>query len=377
MIEKGKISALQMSILMYPTIIATAILLVPSITMVHAGRDMWLSPIWASFSGVMAVFLAVQLNKIYPKETIIEYIVHIIGRIPGKGIGLLYLCFYLHVNGIIIREYGEFVVGTFLPYTPMYVVTGSIVLVCSFAVRGGLEVLGRTSQIFIPVVIVLFGLIVILLIPDLDPKKMLPLFEHGLVPSLKGSVILHSWFSEFILIAFMLPYLSDRKKGLKWGVWSVVAISLTMVITNLASLFLFGDSLVKLTYPVMVAARYISVAEFLSHVESIIMAIWVAGTFVKISVFYYVLVIGTAQWLKLSNYRPIVLPLGFMLALFSIWSAGSLQELGHFLSTSAPFYLLSVQILVPSVLLIIAYTQKKVRQKNKKEPSSKDKGARQ
>jgi spore germination protein KB len=370
MIEKGKISALQMAVMMYPTILATAILLVPSITMVLAKRDMWLSPVWASVSGVLAVVLAVQLNKIYPNETIIEYLVHIIGRIPGKMMGLLYLCFYLHINGIIIREYGEFVVGTFLPYTPMYVVTGSIVLVCSFAVRGGLEVLGRASQIFIPVVIVLFGLIVILLIPDLDPTKMLPFFEHGIVPSLKGSVVLHSWFSEFILIAFMLPYLSDRKKGLKWGLWSVFAVSVTMIITNLAALFLFGDSLTKLTYPVMVAARYISVAEFLSHVESIIMAIWVAGTFIKISVFYYVIVIGTAQWLRLSNYRPVVLPLGLILIVFAIWSAGSLQELGHFLSTTAPFYLLSVQIIIPLILLVIAYIKNKLQQKNKLDPSS-------
>ncbi len=51
MIEKGKISAAQMAMMMYPTIIATAILLVPAITARHANQDMWLSPLWASLIG--------------------------------------------------------------------------------------------------------------------------------------------------------------------------------------------------------------------------------------------------------------------------------------------------------------------------------------
>jgi spore germination protein KB len=45
MVEKGKITALQMGIMMYPTIIATAILIVPGITAEKAHLDLWVSPI--------------------------------------------------------------------------------------------------------------------------------------------------------------------------------------------------------------------------------------------------------------------------------------------------------------------------------------------
>ena len=50
------------------------------------------------------------------------------------------------------------------------------------------------------------------------------------------------------------------------------------------------------------------------------MAIWVVGAFVKISVFYYVAALGTAQWLNLSDYRPVVWPLGIIIVEFSFWS---------------------------------------------------------
>lgn len=358
MIEKGRISALQMAILMHPTIIATAILLVPAITTRHAERDMWLSPIWASLIGFITVYIAYRLNQLYPKETIIQYIEHIIGVIPGKIYGLLLLLFYLHINGIVIREYGEFIVGAFLLQTPLAVVMGSMILACAFAVRGGIEVLGRLGQMFMPIVFLLIFFIFFLLLQDMEPKHMFPIMEHGIAPSIMGSIVPQSWFSEFLLISFLLPHLTDREKGLRWGMISVFLVFLMMLVTNLAALFVLGGITASLTYPVMAIVRYISIAEFLEHLESLVMAMWVAGAFIKISVFYYALALGTAQWLNLSDYRPLVFPLGFLLVLVAFWSAPNLAEIAHFLGTSSPFYMMSIQVVFPLLFMLIALLRK-------------------
>ncbi|TCP29211.1 spore germination protein KB [Scopulibacillus darangshiensis] len=359
MIEKSRISSFQMAIMMYPTILATAILLVPSITGKFAERDMWLSPILASSIGFLNVFLAVQLNKLYPKMTLIEYSEKIIGLIPGKILGFAYLFFYLQTNGIVFREYGEFVVGNFLSKTPMIVVIGSMALVCAFSVRGGAEVIARSAQIFVPLVVILLLFIFILLVPDLEPKNMFPIMDKGIMPSFMGSVVPASWFSEYTLIAFLLPFLHDRGKGLKWGFISVFTVMITMVVTNMSALFLFGSITDSFTYPVMSAARYIDVADFLQHLESIVMAIWVAGTFVKISVFYYALVLGTAQWLNMSDYRTLVLPLGFLLVIFSLWTAPNLIEMVHYLTTTWVFNALTMQVAIPILLLILGKIRRK------------------
>ncbi|WP_227935931.1 GerAB/ArcD/ProY family transporter [Alkalihalobacillus deserti] len=363
MIEKGKISSAQMAIMMNPTIIATGLLLVPSITAAKAGRDMWISPIWGSLIGFLVVFIAFQLNKHFPKETIIEYCVHIVGHIPGKVIGFLLLFFYLHSNGIIIRQYSEFVIGNFLLQTPGIVIISSMTLVCAFAVRGGLEVIARTAQLFIPIVILLYLLIVLFLTPEVDPTNMLPVFEEGVMPSILGAASPVAWFSEFILIAFMLPYLMDREKGLKWGNLSVLSVLLLLVLTNLTALFLFGEITADLVYPFMNAGKYVEVAEFFAHLESVIMAIWVLGAFIKISVFYYVLALGTAQWLQLSEYKSLVLPLGFLIVLFAEWSVTNLIEFKHFLGTSSVFYLLFMNAILPILLLVIVLLRKKWQQK--------------
>ncbi|MFJ8256403.1 GerAB/ArcD/ProY family transporter [Peribacillus asahii] len=133
--EKGGISSLQMAFMMFPTIIATAILGVPSITAKYAKNDLWLSPILASLIGYMTVYIAYKLHRLYPKQTVIQFSEQIIGRFAGKIIGFLFLFFYIQGAGLIVRQYAEFVVDSFLVNTPISVIMASMVFLCALTVH--------------------------------------------------------------------------------------------------------------------------------------------------------------------------------------------------------------------------------------------------
>lgn len=359
--EKIKISAIQMMFLVLMPIISTAILTIPSVTGKQAGRDMWISPIWASLSGLFTAFIVYQLHKIFPKETIIQYSQHIVGRFLGKIIGFVILFYFLYVSGLIDREYADFVITSFLPNTPMPVVIGSMVLVCAFAVRGGLEVIGRVAQLFVPVYLLPF-ILFLLLIPDFKVENMFPIMEHGVTPSLKGAIQPSLWFNQIFLISMLLPFLTDRIKGMKYSVVAVVISMITMVYINIVNLFLFGESVTTYTYPVFTAFRYISVATFFERFESVVIVIWVMGVFLKLSIFYYVLAFGTAQWLHITDYRSLVFPLGLLMTLFGIWASPSMQELSKFIETVIPFLETFIFLLIPILLLLIALIRKKMEQ---------------
>lgn len=362
MIEKGKISAFQMALMIIPTIIATAVLAVPAITGKQAGRDMWLSPICGAPIGFFTVFIVCQLHKYYPKESIIQYSRHIIGRIPAQILGFVYLFFFLHTCGLINQQYAGFIISSLLPKTPMIVIVVSVVLVCAFAVRGGLEVLGRVAQLFIPI-FMLLPLLLILLFSDLDPKNMFPILEHGMLPPIRGSAVPVAWVSEVSLLSMLLPFVTDHEAGRSWGMISVFISMLSFIIENIVSIFLFGESVASYTYPAFFAFRYVSVAAFFEHLEAFVIIIWVMGAFVKLTVFYYVLVLGAAQWLQLSDYRPLVFPFGLLVILFSIWSFPNAMEMAEFLGTIAPFYLPLVLTLLPTLLLFIEIVRKKWKHK--------------
>ncbi|CAH1209028.1 Spore germination protein YndE [Paenibacillus plantiphilus] len=353
MIEKGKVGAVQLCMIMYPTIIATAILSLPAMAAEKAGRDMWLTPVWAMLAGAAGLLIAIQLNKMYPKETIIEYCDRILGRVFGKLVGFLYLFFYIHISSIILKEYGNFIIGNFYFKTPMLVIVSSFALLCIFTARGGVEVVARTASLVTPIAFIVLVAVLVLIIPDLQPTNMLPIFEHGILPSMKGSFTVQAWYSEFFILSFLLPYMHKREEGMKAGAFTLVAVMLTLVFVNLVSLMLMGVDTKYYNYPLIGVARTISVAGFFQHLESLIMVLWVAGTFVKLSMFLYACTIGTSQWIGLSQYRIMALPVGFLVVLLSVWGQPRLQELDHLFETVIPYYLLMMQIAVPLLLLLI------------------------
>ncbi|WP_240689013.1 endospore germination permease [Ammoniphilus sp. YIM 78166] len=352
--ERGRISSLQMALLMYTNIIATAILMVPSITFRYAERDLWLPPIFASVIGFLAVFLACKLHDMYPNQTFIQYGEQIIGRVLGKGLGFVFSFYFIFICGIVLRQYGEFLVGSFLSQTPLLVIMGSMALVCALAVRGGLEAISRLSDMFVPILFLLWLTLVILLIPEFELRNLLPVMEKGITPSLLAAVVPQAWYTMFFFMSFLLPFLSDQKQGLKWGFYSVLAVMATLVITNLATLLLFGNITGNFLYPVMSASRYIGYADFFENLESVVMAIWIGGSFIKLGIMYYITVLCTAQCLELSDYKLLSLPIGLLTTMMGVWAFPNVSEMSHYFSTVSAFVQPTYFIVIPACLLFIA-----------------------
>mgnify|MGYP000930256551 FL=1 len=356
-LEKGKISAPQIGKMIYLAVTPTAILSTPAITYKFAKQDLWISPMWA-FSGVIAILIAFGFHRWFPDQNFVQACERILGRILGKVFGLFFLLYYLYLGGVIVREYGEFVVGAFLIQTPLLVVSGSMVLVCAIVVRSGVEIIARFADVFVFIFALLFLLLIIPLLPDLHLLKLQPIMGEGIGPSLSGSFVLQAWFSEFLTVSFLIPFANDVKKVKKSMAMTLLAVIMTLVASNLVTLLLLGNITGNFTYPFLIVARYINLADFFTHLESLFMAIWVLGAFVKICVFFYVVTIGTAQWMNLRDYQPIVFPLGFLLLLMSIWIAPNMQELTQALSTSIIFSVLTVLICIPAALLGLAWIRR-------------------
>lgn len=364
--DQGKISSLQLAMMVFPSILATAILSVPSLTMIYAGHDMWLSPILGSVVGLAAIGISLGLHRLYPGQTILQASVQILSWWPGKLVGLLLLVYLPHLNGLIIRSYGEFIASNALPKTPFFVIMGTMCMVCAINVKQGIEVVGRTAQVFVSILVVLLCLIFILLIGELNPAELLPFMENGIMPSVKGAVPPAAWFSEYIILAFLFPYVNHKKGMGRTMLVSLVLTTAAMTASNLFCLFLMGDLTDSFSYPFMIAARYITIADFLQHIEAIIIAIWIFGIFVKISVFLYIYSASVAEWLGMKDYRPLVFPLAFLCLVYSYWVVSGHASAANLISGAANLYTLTLLLVLPSCLYGYALLKRMGRTKGKK-----------
>lgn len=358
MIEKGKISAFQFGLLFYTGIFSTSVLTAQGVAARLAKQDMWLLPLAGSATGYLTVILLCYLGSKFPDQTIIEYSGHILGKVAGKLLGLYILIFALLGTGIVLRQYVDFIGLAFLPRTPNLVLAGTLVFVCTFVVRSGLEILGRSAQFFTPVLLGMLTLVILLAIHDFDVTHILPVLEKGVQPLLKGGLYYQAWYALFVFVSFYYPYVKDRRNARKWGLLAVAMDCATMVASNMMALFVLGPIIGAYNFPFMIVGRYIALGEFFEHLESIIMVMWVVTLYLRICFTYYILALGTAQWCGLTVYRPLVYPLGILIVLFALWIS-HYQDFLEFAPSVTFLYLLTgtgIPVLLAGVYVVRKWT---------------------
>ena len=359
--EQGKIGTKQAIMLMMSTVLPTAILSVPAITIKIARQDAWLSLLIATLVGLAISLMAVSLGLRFPDKTIFVYPEKILGRVAGKIVTGLNLWMYVIFCSAIVREYGFFLATSIMPETPIIVFSILLISVAAYAVRNGLEVLSRFNQLFIPVT----GMLVIaflLTTKDMKLTRLLPLFDTDLSSVLKGAFSPTTWLGEIVTITVFIPYLNKPKEAYRVAVIATLLNGFFLTASTMGALLIFGPDLTgNWVYPTFNVLRVVSVSQIVIRMESIVLILWLLGGIVKIGVFYYAAVLGSAQWLGLRDYKPLVAPLGLIIAAQSyIFFGNSTVDLRHSFTYAWNMNtLILFDVGIPLVLLIVALVRRK------------------
>ncbi|RKO66481.1 GerAB/ArcD/ProY family transporter [Desulfofundulus salinus] len=360
MLEQGKIDSKQAILLMISLVLPTAILTVPAITVKHARQDAWLSIIVATMAGLLIARLVVSLSLRFPGKTLFEYAEEILGKVPGKIVGLMYIWWFLHTNALIMDEFGAFLCTAQMPDTPVIVFFIVGIAVAAYAIRNGLEVLSRFNQLFLPLVLGLLLVVFILATKEMKVARLLPVFDKGAIAILKGAATPASWLGEIVAFAMIIPFLNKPKEAHRVAALATLFTGFFLLVSILVAITIFGPNVTgHWIFPTYNAVRAVSIANFLERLDTIIVAVWMFGGFAKVGVFYYAAVLGSAQWLGLKDYRPLVAPVGVILAALAVLCK-NIVELLDFLAAVWPPYALSVfEVGMPLVLLIVALARGK------------------
>lgn len=359
MLEDGKISYKSTVGLIITTIAPTAILYLPTMTYLEAKQDGWISVLVITVFGIVVAYMLTSLGLMYKNKTIIQYSSDIVGKIPGKIIGLIFCCYFIHINAVIIREFAELLSGPFMPETPMLFFIIGIILPSIYGVYKGFEVIVRTNRIIFPIFMLSILAILLYAAKDMDFRRLQPVFAEGMEPVLVGAYRHIIWFSETVVITMFIPYIDKPSKVKKMLFLAVIIVGLLGVFINISIVTTFGGDTLYLTYPYLSLARYVSVG-FVERLDSIIMFMWIGGVFIKIAVFHYCAVLALAQWLEIKDYRVLSAPVGVVLVILSFILWGSLTVLKQQITYVLVIPYIIVQVFIPLLLFVIAKIKKKV-----------------
>ena len=358
MLDKGRISSVQLLMLLFIIELATAYAL--AITVGITGRDAWFSYMLSSFYGLLVAGVVIALATRFPFQTFTEYLPDVVGKVLGKLLAAGYAVIFIHYTSLILNESTNFIHITTYSLTPVLVLDLFWVMAAVYGAYLGIECIARQNQLVYPTFVFVIILIIALAAKDVHFDNLKPFLENGFLPVIKGVIVRSPWRGELFLLLMLFPYLNQKHEAVKTTILYLGLVTVISTTLELVLLGVFGDLVTAhLIFPLDVLARYISVANFLERMEILIIFVWFAGVIVKLAIFYHTAGIATANTLGLKSYRITLIPIAITTIIISRVLYGTSQELTTFLVNIFPVYGPVVELIIPALILLIAVIRKK------------------
>lgn len=360
MLEKGRISSVQLLFLFFILEESTVLLYAPALSAQLAGRDAWIaSSIPPTLYALLIVGVVLALAGRFPSQVLTEYLPEVIGRVPGKLLAAIYTVFFIHIASLIVNESSSFVHIAFFPLTPLPVLDAVWAVVAVYGAYLGIECIARQNQLVWPVFFILLFLSLTIGARDLNIANLKPVLENGLLPVISGGMTRFGWRGYVFFLLMLFPYLNQKQEALKT---TLLHLALGTFVTCYGMVLLigaFGDRVVAhMVFPYVEYVSYISLANFVDRLEILVVIIWVAGALVKLAVFYHSAAIAAASTLGLKSYRATLLPIAVITVIISRVLYGSFDKLTAFFKIF-PAYAIAMELAVPALILLIAVLRKK------------------
>ncbi|MGB9793332.1 MAG: GerAB/ArcD/ProY family transporter, partial [Thermacetogeniaceae bacterium] len=374
-IERGKISQRQTVLLVANTILASMVLYIPALLAEIAGQDAWISVLLAGVAGVVFGLLVVLLGMRHPNKDLVEYSIDLLGPWAGRTVGILFGLFFLYLNGAVVRQFSELLVNLVMPETPLIVFIGVIVALAAYGVYLGLEVFARVNELLFPLAFFIVMVFLMASVPEMRLSNLKPAFVHPCSALLRSSAILFSFYTEGSALLMFYPSLRRPEKGKGISYQVGIFLLILMMADVLGVIALFGpEETARMAFPTFELAKMVRLGGFIERIESLFIGVWVAMGGLKVMVLYYVSALAFAESWGLRDYRPIVLPLGMILASLAVLEFADLTQI-HLLFRLLHVFIIAVPVAITLLLWLFTIIRGRERksggeQKEKKAENS-------
>ena len=121
-----------------------------------------------------------------------------------------------------------------------------------------------------------------------------------------------------------------------------------------------ADVAARSPYAIYDSAKQIKFGNFLERIEIIVGAVWFLTSTFKLILVFFTLNLSMAQWFKLKDYRSLLLPNALLILGTSLIVSQNAAHLLRFVQQTWTMYNFIQGVLIPLLLFIIVFIQKKI-----------------
>ncbi|MFD1017688.1 GerAB/ArcD/ProY family transporter [Thalassobacillus hwangdonensis] len=364
-----QISPRQFMFLVMLFVIGSSIIIMPSPMASGAKQDAWIAASISLAIGILLGLLFIKIGDLSPESNLVDASIDVFGKWLGRLIAIIFLLFIFILSSLVLRNIGDFMTTQIIPETPLQFTHILFLLVVIFGARLGIEVIGRTAEIFMPWIILLILFLTVFVAPQLQFENVKPVFENGWKPIVGTSLtMIGSPFLEMAALLMVYPYVKEKqnKKARKAWLLGVLLGGGFLVLITFLSILVLGSHLTALNaYPSYELGKNISIAGFLEGVEIIIAIIWMLTIFFKLIILFGATAKGFSRVFNMQDERTLLLPLGMIAVVLSIISYPDVAYFEKFVGETWFPYAITHGFLIP-LLIGIGLAFKKKKQANTK-----------
>jgi len=342
---------------------------------------------WAmAFTGLLfmlpIVAIYAGLLRKFPGKSLVEIDDIIFGPVLGKVISALYLFFFASLAALNTRDLGNFVAVHMMPETPIAAAIAVFLLGCVYTLRKGIENLINLSTLLFIISAGALALNAILVLKEVQPEFLKPLFRLEPQKYVQATVSVTAVpMGEVLAFTMLTPMLGKNGKAAKPLLLGLVLSSVSMAIVLMRDIVTLGPLVSIVSLPAFESIRYVSLGDILTRLESVYGVILIILFLLKVSILLYAFVLGltqmlsgkrrplsnpghegqasgTAQSLNSKNHPPLILISAALVFFYSLFVFESMMENKNWGATTAPFFSLTFEFLLPAVSLLVACLRK-------------------
>lgn len=360
MLKKESISPSQFMLLAILYTIGSSIIIIPSSLVIEAKQGGWLAAIVATIIGIVLVLLYTSFSRRFPGKGLPEIMETVFGPIPSKFLLALYFFFAFTLAALVLRNFGDFLKTKIMLETPLEAIHLMFLLPVIYAVKLGLETYSRAAELTFPFVILMFIILIALTSPQTELTNIQPYLGDGGKAIARSSLsMIGVPFLELIILTTFFSSIQHPEKIRTSFLLGVIVGAGFLITTTLFTILVLGVELISLkVYPTYVWAKKISIADFLERIEVTIAALWGITLFFKLVITFHASLIMLGKMFNLKDYRILVLPMSFILYIYSLIAYPNSAYFIEFATKTWLSYAMLFGLVVPLIIFIMGKLKK-------------------
>jgi spore germination protein KB len=365
--DNATISVRQFTILIILGVIGDSILIMPTILAASSKQDAWLSMLFAILLGFVAAGIFAGIANKLRRRRLFNLLRLNLGVWVGSLIIVLFLFEFYMCSLTLLSEMSQFMTTQLMPETPINAIIAVFILVIIIAYKYGVEAFARMGELLFPVFMLLFLILFLFLLPQVEIANLRPIAAEGMVVIWKGAIMAFvTAFTEMIVLLMLVSNVvgsTSLTKPILIGY--AIGGAILFVIVILCVLVLGPNLMETKYYPTFVLAQKITIGHFLERLEAVMAFLWFISVFYKTLLLFFSLTSGLAELFQLKESHILTIPVGMLLLVGTVAGTPNITAYNAILESYYVWFDITFCVMIPALVLILFYVND-LRVKRKK-----------